>query len=109
MTARAMFSGNFFACAGYEILDAAPPPDMAGGIALAREAKADVVVLCSDDQSYATLAPELLAALGKEVTVVIAGYPKDSIKMLQEAGIEHFIHMKSNLRETLKTFNKHLL
>jgi methylmalonyl-CoA mutase len=36
----------------------------------------------------------------------VAGYPKDIIEELKLKGIEHFIHIKSNVLETLKEFQK---
>lgn len=109
VTARAAFSGNFFACAGYEILDQPASDTVGAGIEAARNSGASVVVLCSADDAYASLAPEVMDALREKAIVVVAGYPKDSIEVLKEAGIEHFIHMRSNLLQTLKQFNKLLL
>ncbi len=109
MTARAMFAGNFFACAGYEILDRPPVKDLANGLETARTEKADIVVLCSADDQYAETAPKAQAELGSSAIIVVAGYPKEALEQLQEAGIEHFIHMRCNLLETLKSFNKQLL
>ncbi len=108
-SARAAFSGNFFACAGYEILDPHAFESLESGIAAARDAKAEIVVLCSSDDSYASMAPPVVEALKDKTIVVVAGYPADIIQALQEAGIEHFIHVKSNLLETLKQFNKLVL
>jgi methylmalonyl-CoA mutase len=109
MTARAMFSGNFFACAGYEIVDEPAPGSIEEGIETARETNADIVVLCSSDDAYPTLAPSVHEALKERSIVVVAGYPADSMEDLKKSGIKHFIHMKSNILETLKTFNKQLL
>lgn len=107
--ARSQFSSNFFACAGYEIIDNLGFKTIEEGVKAARDKKADVVVLCSSDDEYATLAPEAYERLknGKEVFVV-AGAPAcaDDLKAI---GIEHFINVRSNVLETLKTFNQKLL
>ncbi len=105
-TARAAFSGNFFACAGYEILDQPAFDSLEAGIEAAKKANADIVVLCSSDDAYTPMAPPVLKALKEQAIIVVAGYPADAIEELQKAGIEHFIHVKSNLLETLKEFNK---
>ena len=109
MTARAMFSGNFFACAGYEIIDQPAPGSIAEGIENARKTDADIVVLCSSDDDYAEAAPRFQQALGEHSIVVVAGYPKEHMENLKASGISHFIHMRSHLLETLKEFNKLLV
>ncbi|MFH0755912.1 MAG: methylmalonyl-CoA mutase family protein [Bacteroidota bacterium] len=108
-SARAAFSGNFFACAGYEILEPHAFDSLEPGIAAAMDAQAEIVVLCSSDDSYTAMAPPVVEALKDKAIVVVAGYPADTIQALQEAGIEHFIHLKSKLLETLKQFNKLIL
>ncbi|MCK4746400.1 MAG: methylmalonyl-CoA mutase small subunit, partial [Bacteroidales bacterium] len=109
MTARAAFSGNFFACAGYEIMDQPAQENIESGIASAKKAGADIVVLCSADDTYLTTAPAVHEALKDRAIVVVAGFPAGAVEALQKAGIEHFIHIRSNLLETLKHFNKILL
>lgn len=109
MTARATFSGNFFACAGYDIVDHPPFNTVDEGVAFSKSEDFDVVVLCSSDDAYGEIAPAVQKALNGQSIVVVAGYPADSIKSLRNAGIEYFIHMKSNLLETLTTFNNSLL
>jgi len=108
-TARATFSGNFFASAGYEILDQAAFSSVEEGIQEARKAAPSIIVLCSDDNNYPSLAPPLIEALGDQAVLVIAGYPADAMEELQKAGIEHFIHVKTKLLESLRQFNKILL
>ncbi|MCK4747678.1 MAG: methylmalonyl-CoA mutase small subunit, partial [Bacteroidales bacterium] len=80
MTARAMFSGNFFACAGYEIVDLPAAGTIEEVIETARETDADIVVLCSSDDAYPTLAPSLHEALKERSIIVVAGYPADSLE-----------------------------
>lgn len=109
LTARAAFSGNFFACSGYEILDQPAFLSVEEGIQVARDSEADLVVLCSSDETYAELGPKVYEALKGQSIVVIAGYPANEIENLKKAGLEHFIHVKSNLLETLREFNTLLL
>ena len=109
MTARAAFSGNFFACAGYEILDQPAFETPEKGMKAAREAKADIVVLCSSDDAYPAMVRAIPSTLKEQAIFVVAGYPKDAIEELHKSGIEHFIHVKSHLLDTLKQFNKLLL
>jgi methylmalonyl-CoA mutase len=58
--ARAQFSSNFFAVAGYEVQDNNGFESVADGVNAALEAKADIIVLCSSDEEYATVAREAL-------------------------------------------------
>jgi len=109
VTARAAFSSNFFACSGYEILDQPVFSSVEEGIRVAGDSAADLVVLCSSDEAYTELATPVVKALGNHSTVVIAGNPVKDMEALQKAGIDHFIHVKSNLLETLQEFNSILL
>jgi len=107
--ARSQFSSNFFGCAGYELIDNLGFKTVAEGVQAAREKNADVVVLCSSDEEYVMLAPEAYDLLkdGKEL-LVVAGSPA-CMDDLKAHGIEHFIHVRSNVLETLKMFNDKLL
>jgi len=57
--ARAQFASNFFACAGFQVQDNNGFNSIEEGLAKAKEAKAEIVVLCSSDDEYTTLAFEL--------------------------------------------------
>jgi len=105
--ARAQFACNFFAVAGFDVLDNNGFETVVEGIKAAQEAKADIVVVCSSDDEYVELAPEVKKQAGNLITVV-AGFPKAIMDDLKDAGLEHFIHVKSNLIETLTGFQKEL-
>lgn len=106
--ARAQFSANFFGCAGYEIIDNIGFNTVQEGIDAAMEKGADVVVLCSSDDEYAQYAPEAFKALDGRAIFVVAGNPACSDE-LKAQGIEHFIHVKVNVLDTLVDFNAKLL
>lgn len=107
--ARSQFSSNFFACAGYEIIDNLGFSTLEEGVEAARAKKADIIVLCSSDDEYVELAPKAFDLLkdGKEIFVV-AGAPA-CMDDLKAHGIEHFIHVRSNVLETLKAFSERLV
>jgi len=109
MTARATFAGNFFACAGYEIVDHPPFINVEEGIKFASSGAFDLVVLCSSDEIYGRTAPAVQKALTGLSIVVIAGYPEDNIDELKKAGLAYFINRNSNVLQTLTGFNKLLL
>ena len=107
--ARAQFSCNFLACAGYKVIDNNGFATVADGIKAARKAKADIIVLCSSDDEYATYAPEAWKKLqGAKELFIVAGAPA-CMEDLQKLGIENFINVRSNVLETLKKFNVQLL
>lgn len=106
--ARAQFSSNFFGCAGYEIIDNIGFNTVEEGINAAMEKGADVVVLCSSDDEYATFAPEAFKMLDGRAEFVVAGAPACT-EELQALGIQNFIHVRSNVLETLRQFNQRLL
>ena len=106
--ARAQFSGNFFGCAGYEIIDNLGFETVKEGVDAAFEKGADVIVLCSSDDEYAQLAPEAYRLIGDKAIFVVAGAPA-CMDELKAQGIEHFIHVRVNVLDTLVEFNAKLL
>ena len=106
--ARAQFSCNFLACAGYEVVDNLGFPTVEAGIEAAMAAKADIVVLCSSDDEYAEYAVPAFKALDGRAIFIVAGAPAN-MEELKAVGIENFIHVRVNVLETLKEFNAKLL
>lgn len=105
--ARASFASNFFACAGFEVMDNAGFKTAKEGVKAAKDAKADIIVICSSDDEYADLAPKV-KELSEEIIMVVAGYPKAIMEDLKAKGIENFINVKSNVLETLEGFQSQL-
>lgn len=102
--ARASFAAGFFAVAGFETdsqqgftaAEAAADAALASGAAIA--------VLCSTDDAYPRLAPVFarrLKAARPGLTVVLAGHPGDREREYRDAGVDEFIHLRSNARSTL--------
>jgi methylmalonyl-CoA mutase len=105
--ARSQFSGNFFACAGYEIIDNKGFCSADEGVESAMKAGAQVIVLCSSDEEYPEIAPEVFEKVKGRAIVVVAGAPA-CMDDLKKAGISEFIHVRSNVLETLKQFHHKL-
>ncbi|MEE1151586.1 MAG: methylmalonyl-CoA mutase small subunit [Prevotella sp.] len=105
--ARAQFSCNFLASAGYKVMDNLGFKTVEEGIDAAMAANADIVVLCSSDDEYAEYAIPAYKYLNNRAIFVVAGAPACS-EDLKAAGIENFIHVKVNQLETLKNFNAKL-
>ena len=105
--ARAQFSCNFLAAAGYKVMDNLGFKTVEEGVDAALEAKADIVVICSSDDEYAEYAVPAFKYLDGRAMFIVAGAPACS-EDLKAAGIENFIHVKSNQLETLKAYNQKL-
>lgn len=105
--ARAQFACNFFAVAGFEVVDNNRFSTLEEGVAAALEAKADIVVACSSDDEYCDALPKIKEQLGDRAILVVAGEPACKAD-LESQGIQNFISVKSNLLETLKLYQNKL-
>ncbi len=92
--ARATFCQNFFGCGGFEIVESE------------ELSPADLVVLCSSDPEYVELASAICAQA--KAPVVVAGNPKEQIEQLNALGVAGYVHVMSNLVETLKLWQDKL-
>ncbi|WP_297088761.1 methylmalonyl-CoA mutase family protein [uncultured Draconibacterium sp.] len=104
--ARAQFSCNFFAVAGFDVQDNNGFTTVEEGVAAAKAAGADIVVVCSSDDEYAEIVPAVAEQLGEEI-LVVAGAPACADE-LKAKGITNFIHVKSNILEELKAYQSKL-
>lgn len=105
--ARASFITGFFGCAGYQIQEAPMVENLDEGIEKAIEAKPEIIVLCSSDEEYPDMIP-VIKAIKENLTnaqIVVAGNPADSMEMLNQEGVQHYIHVRTNVLETLQHFN----
>ena len=105
--ARAQFSCNFLACAGYKVIDNLGFATVEEGVEAALNTNADIVVLCSSDDEYAQYGIPAFKALDGRAMFIVAGAPA-CMEDLKAAGIENFIHVRCNVLETLKAYNEKL-
>ena len=105
--ARAQFSCNFLAAAGYKVMDNLGFKTVEEGVDAALKADADIIVICSSDDEYAEYAIPAYKYLNGRAMFVVAGAPACSDD-LKAAGIENFINVKSNQLGTLKEYNAKL-
>ncbi len=104
--ARSQFSCNFFAVAGFAVIDNNGFKTIEEGVAATKAKNADIVVICSSDEEYAELVPQAAEKLENEI-LVVAGNPECKPE-LEEKGITNFIHVKSNVLEDLKGYQSKL-
>jgi methylmalonyl-CoA mutase len=112
--ARANFSCNFFACGGFEVIDNIGFDNAETAMEEAFRNKSDIIVVCSSDEEYPEIAPEIYRLLSrkyidsrKRPILVVAGAPP-CMEELKAQGIDHFIHVRSNLVQTLKAYQAEL-
>ncbi|MGN0835412.1 MAG: methylmalonyl-CoA mutase family protein [Candidatus Spyradosoma sp.] len=97
--ARADFTTGFFDVGGFEILSNAGFKDVPAAAEAALASGAEIVVVCSTDDTYPEIVPELTRAIKAakpETIVVLAGYPADFVEAFKAAGVDEFIHVKAN-------------
>ena len=106
--ARAQFACNFFAVAGFQVVDNNRFSSPEEGAKAALKAKADIVVACSSDDEYLNEVQEIAKIIGKKAIVVVAGDPACKDELVSK-GITNFISVRSNVLETLKDYQKKLI
>jgi len=93
--ARANFCLNFFGCAGFDIVQSAE-----------LNPEAELIVLCSSDPEYPTLAREICPQT--TVPVLVAGNPNDQIEALKAAGVAGFVHVQSDAVQVLTEWQERI-
>lgn len=103
--ARATYAQDFFKAGGIEPLQNDGFKDAAAAAEALKASGADMAVICSTDTRYATeveeLAPALRAAGAR--LIVLAGNPGANEARYRNAGVAHFIFIKCNALEVLRT------
>lgn len=101
---RADFSQGFFEIAGFEIEYPNGFSSTDEAVKAANESNADVVVICSTDETYPVLVPPIAKGIkekNENVTLVLAGYPKEQIEEHKNSGIDEFIYLGCDAFELL--------
>lgn len=97
--ARADFSTGFFDVGGFEILSNTGFKDVPAAAEAAIASGAEIVVICSTDDTYPEIVPALTQAIKAakpQTQVVLAGYPTDFVEAFKAVGVDEFIHVKAN-------------
>ena len=110
--ARADFSSGFFAAGGYGVRQqTAGAKSVEEALDQAAASKAEIVVLCSTDDTYPEIVPAFVPALKAKlpgVKVILAGYPPDQIEAHKASGVDDFIHIKVDCLAFLTNLQKEL-
>ena len=102
---RADFSRGFFEAGGFDV-------EYPNGFATTDEAvtavinsKANAVVICSTDETYPELVPGITKGIkdaAKNISVILAGYPKEQIEAHKQSGVDDFIFLGCDAYSILK-------
>ncbi|GEM_PF-1176895 len=99
--ARVDFTRDFLATGGFHIqYNEKGYSDTDDALTDWEKSEANIFVVCSTDAHYIKNVPELCKKFKKskpESKGVMAGFPKEKIEEYRQAGIDYFIHFKSNI------------
>ena len=104
--ARADFSTGFMEVGGFTVLQNSGFADIKSAAAAAIASKAWATVICSTDETYPEIVPELSRAIkdkAPDMLVILAGAPAPEYKeSYVEAGVDDFIHIKADCLSVLQ-------
>jgi methylmalonyl-CoA mutase len=98
---------TFFGCAGYKIEEAQTSATLEDGTLQAINSRPNIIVLCSSDEEYADMTSVIsnIREKSPETQIVVAGNPTEIMEQLNQAGVQHYIHLRTNALESLQRFN----
>jgi methylmalonyl-CoA mutase len=109
--ARASFAMGYLGAGGFEIIDNNGFADASEAASAALNSKAEIIVICSSDDEYPAVAPEIASKVkagNPKAVIVLAGYPKEIVEDLRKTGVDEFIHLKSDSLETIRNIHAKL-
>jgi methylmalonyl-CoA mutase len=103
-TARTTYAKNFFEAGGFAVITGDGFRDPAAAVQAFTTSGASIVVICSSDQLYIELVPQLASQLkvAGARSVVLAGNPGDNETAWRAAGVDRFIFIKCDVLATLR-------
>lgn len=96
---RADWTASFFEAAGFAVDGAVDFDTIEDAVAALGNSVASIAVITSDDDTYAELAADLAKAVKSargDVLLLLAGAPGEHEAGWREAGIDDFVHVRSN-------------
>jgi methylmalonyl-CoA mutase len=101
---RLEFVRSFYEVAGFSLKSDEWYETADDAITAAKKSGAKVVVIVGLDGAYDSAVPTITQAFADEnMSVHLAGYPTDKLDEYKAAGVEEFIHIKSNILTTLSS------
>ncbi|MDD2332090.1 MAG: methylmalonyl-CoA mutase family protein [Candidatus Cloacimonetes bacterium] len=106
---RADFAMGFFAVAGIEPINEPGSDNLDTLLAVLDKHHPQALCICSTDENYISLVPELCKRLkNTPLRLILAGYPTNKVEEYRELGIHHFIHLRANAYAVLSELVKEL-
>jgi len=105
--ARNDFSRGFFEAGGFEVLSSESVASAAEAVEAVAQSASGIVVLCGHDEDYLEHFNDLARALKEaqpDLFLVLAGHPGEAEAKYREAGMDDFIHLKSNHLQTNRDY-----
>jgi methylmalonyl-CoA mutase len=97
---RAEFATGFFQAGGFTVISPSGFMQVEDAIKSAQESNAAAYCICSTDEKYDELIPQITSALSDSF-LILAGYPKDKVESFKSQGIKMFIYMGADIVTTL--------
>lgn len=99
------FSSDFLQVGGFEPINSPIFNDIDQAIKFVQEINnTHIFTICSSDIKYEEIIPALvpeMKTLNNKNYIILAGYPENKIEEYKQLGVDEFIHIKSNIYETL--------
>lgn len=103
--ARSDFSTSFFAAGGFEAIKNDGYASSEEAISAVLEENTSIIVINGTDEQYVEHVPTIASTLKnkcRDVTIFVAGKQQEEVeKAFNEAGVDRYIHLKSNCYEIL--------
>ncbi|MBF0449281.1 MAG: acyl-CoA mutase large subunit family protein [Candidatus Magnetomorum sp.] len=109
--ARADFSTGFFELAAFDVLGNKGFQTIDDAVAALKASGTRITVICSTDDTYPNIVPDLARAIkhiSNDHKIIVAGYPKEYIQTFQEAGVDDFIHLKTDALAFLENLQQQM-
>jgi methylmalonyl-CoA mutase len=99
---RADFSAGFISVGGFTPAGTASYATASEASLAAVESDADVAIICSTDDTYPELVPDIARAIKaarSNMQIVLAGMPREEalVQSYRDAGVDAFIHVRAHL------------
>ena len=102
--ARAAFAYDFIGVSGYQIENEKSFDSASTAAQQTAASASDIVVICSSDPDYLNLALDFVnefRSKNSSKVLMLAGYPEQIKESLIEAGLDGFVHVRSDIFKTL--------
>jgi methylmalonyl-CoA mutase len=103
---RADFAKGFFEVGGFEIIYPSGFGTIKEAVNSALLSNVKVVVICSTDETYPELVPEIVKGIKEKdpsILTLLAGYPKEQVESYKQIGIDDFIFLGADVVKILSS------